>query len=81
MVAIRAGIGREEQEGVVCGPVTDSLLEHPTLKSRGLTWIETYLGLPWLAESWENRVALLFFGRFRWAPKAEKKTAPTEDLN
>lgn len=61
--------------------MTDSLLEHLTLKSRGLTWIETYLGLTWLAESWENQVVLLFFSRFRWALKAEKKTVPTEDLN
>ena len=32
-------------------------------------------------ESGENQVVLLFYSRFFWAPKAGKKTAPTDDFN
>lgn len=76
MVAIRAEIGREEQEEVVCGPVIDSLLQHPTLKSMGLIWIETYLGLTWLAEAWEIGLHCSFSVDSAGLPKQRRKQLP-----
>ena len=80
MVAIKAEIRREDQEGLVCGHVRDSLLELPRSKC-GPTRFETYLDLIWLAESWEDQVTLLVLGRFCGAPKAERKTPPTDGVS
>lgn len=81
MVAIKAEIRREVQEGIVFGHMSHSLTEPSPQNKWGPVRFETYLDPIWPIESWETQVTLLFFSRFCWAPRAEGKTTPTDDYN
>ena len=65
---------------MVCGHMRHFLVGHHPKNKWGPVRFETYLDLIWLVESQENQITL-FFSRFCWAPKAERKTAPTDDFN